>query len=88
MNGCGNESHYMRSPSEEFKLGRLDPVAGLAGVVVDTKTICEDDVLEAFSFSNVFVLKVINSLSKRMHVIAYIREICGFEDNAAADRER
>ena len=56
VNCCGEKPDYMRGVFEELQFGRVDPVAGKVGVVVDIKTVCEDDVLEATGFPDVFVL--------------------------------
>ena len=56
VNSCGEKSDYMRGAFEELELGGVDPVARKIGVVVDTKTVCEDDVFETIRLSDVFVL--------------------------------
>jgi len=56
VNGCGEKSDYVRGTFEELELGGVNPVAGKVGIVVDTKTVRKDDVLEAAGLSDVFVL--------------------------------
>lgn len=88
VNRCGEKSDYVRGAFEELELGGVDPVAGKVGVVVDTKTVREDDVLEAKGLSDVFVLWTINLLMDNETVSTCIREIGGFEDDATAHGER
>lgn len=47
----------MRGAVEGLGLGGVNPVAGKVGVVVDTKTVHEDDVPEATGLSNLFVVQ-------------------------------
>lgn len=56
MNGCGEKSDYVRSAFGGLELGGVDPVAGKAGVVVDTKAVREDDIFENAGLSDTFVL--------------------------------
>lgn len=87
VNRCGEKSDYVRGAFEEVDLGGVDPVAGKIGVVIDTKTIREDDVLEAISLADVFVLWTINLLMDNETVSTHIREIGRFEDDATAHGE-
>lgn len=56
VNHCGEKSDYVRGAFEELELGGVDPVARKVGVVVDTKTIRDDNVFEANGLSNIFIL--------------------------------
>lgn len=60
MNGCSEKSDYVRSAFEEFELRGVNPVAGQIGIVIDTKTVRENNVLKAAGFSDVFVLWTIS----------------------------
>lgn len=88
VNGCGEKSDYVRGAFEGLELEGVDPVAGKIGVVVDTKTVRKDDVLEAAGLPNVFVLWFIKLLMKDETIRTYNREIDGFEDDATAHDER
>lgn len=88
VNGCGEKTDYVRGAFEGLELGGVDPVAGKVGVVVDTKTVRKDDVLEAAGLPDVFVLWSIKLLMEDEMVRTYIREIGGFEDDATAHGER
>lgn len=59
VDGCRKKSDYVRGAFVELELGGLDPVAGKVGIVVDTKTVRENDVFEAAGFSDVVVLPTI-----------------------------
>jgi hypothetical protein len=56
MNSSGEKSHNVRSILEELELGGVNPVTGNVRVIVYTETIRENNVLEAMSLSDVFVL--------------------------------
>lgn len=60
VNGCGEKSDYMRGAFIESKLGGVDPVAWEVGILVDTKTVRKDDILEAAGLPNMLVLWTIN----------------------------
>lgn len=56
VNGCSEKPNYVRGAFEGLELRRVDPIAGKVGVIVDTKTIHEDDILEAVGLSDVFIV--------------------------------
>jgi len=64
MNCCGDKSDYVCSAFEELELGRIHPVAWKVWVVVNTKTVRKDNILEAISLSDVFVLWLINLIAR------------------------
>ena len=88
VNRCSEKSDYVRGAFEELELGGVDPVARKVGVVVDTKTVREDDVFEAKGLSDVFILWTIISLMDNETVSTYIRETGGFEDDTTTHGER
>ena len=56
---CGNISYYVCGFSEELQLGGFDPVARNVGIVVDTETVRQDNILGAASFSDALVLCIL-----------------------------
>lgn len=47
VNRCGEKSDYAGGAFEGLELGGVDPAARKVGFVFDTKTVRENDVLEA-----------------------------------------
>lgn len=56
VNRCGEKSDYVRGAFKEFELGGVDSVARKVRIIVDTKTVREDDVFKAKGLSDVFIL--------------------------------
>lgn len=90
MNDSAEISHNVRRLLEQLELGRFNPVAGKVRVIVDAKTIREDNILKAMGLSDVIVLSrlVYYRLTRSKKIKTYIRKIGGFEDDAATHSQR
>jgi hypothetical protein len=73
MDGRSEKSDNVRTAFEALQLGGLDPGARAIGVVVDCKTIRENNVFETVVLPNVVVLLGISSVPMRDARYLYLR---------------